>query len=1495
MGALHFEMTMDNSHYMRKIRESRQAILDSGKTAEMQMSKIDGMHKRMAMGIGAALGVQQIASFGRELINITGQFQVFEAVLTNTLQSPEKAKSSMGMLSEFAATTPFQVDELTGSFVKLANQGFTPTYQQMIKLGDLASSTGKGFGQLTEAIIDAQVGEFERLKEFGIRASKQGDKVTFTFKEQATQVDFTAASIREYMLSLGALEGVAGSNAKIAATLTGQMSNLQDGITNMMNKIGQSSEGALSGVLSSASYLVEHYEEVGRVLTLLVATYGTYRAALMLAVAQQKALAVIETVRGFNKLTIALRRSTQAQILLNNAVGANPYAKLAAIILGLGLAIWQGVEAATAFERELNKIADMEFSNANNEIDKLDKLKDALEETTEGSQNRREAIVALNSQFGSYFSNLLTEKSTVDDITTAYNEATTAINGKARAQALEKGHAKITEKYQDIQIESKDGLLGVLMGLTEDVEKKKEIRAGYSDYIKLLNERVGDEKDFEYKMGLVALDVFEEYYGSGDVVLNDFVEKERNRNVKSSSFYRYASAYSNAIAGERADKNKYNNDIDDIYNPSKFPTNEARINAEAITTKYNNELLTLKSKKLSKIEFNKESVELEKRKVEELIELYIKLGFTKDQAQQKAGGKGQEVVSTSIYGDSYRKAAKEWEIAKKALAAIKKDKDNFSDKARKDAVDAEAKAKKTFVALGGDTTSNTATESAYEKAITDQKRKNAAERHDIDKQRTDDKLKLIKLEYDEEMAAIQLLEDKARALATKEGQKFDNSSFVDARTVAGEVQTFKTEEVEKDRAKADVDAWNAHLAEYGTALQKEEAITKIYAQKILDAKNEGERLTLGKERDAELKAVKEPLNALLAQYQDHADKVKTIEENLEKDLVVLREGYANAKTPKERERIKGTIDTRELNAEFEIMQQQIDWSTLFSNLGSSSTTALKALKGNLESYVTSAGDKISPEIMQTIIEAMETLDTELVDRSPIESLLDGYQEYGVSLEKIKSAKEEIATLDKEGKKDTNEYAAATKSLTDAEKARAASISKMSQGANEIGEKGREVVGVAGQICDTLGNLGVSVPEALTGAIDGLGSVFGALESIDLAKPFSIVTGAIGVVTGVIDTVASLFGGSNEISEGVFDHYDKLMSTLDDVIAKQKELIGGMSGEEAVAQTQKSIELVEKQIEASQNLGKDFLASGASWRSHSEGYKLNKSLKAYKSDFENIGIGGVIDGNISKLFDLSAEQLQTIKNEIPAAWASLDDNTRGYLQSVIDGNEEITELINAQNEALTGISFDSAKSELESFLNNADATFEDVADSFESNMMTAINRVIASGLDDDLQQWYENFAKAMENDGLSEQEREDLQKQYEDIYKNALEEREAAYEIAGVDPETEEDKREGSSKGGMATASQDSVDENNGRLTSIHGLIFDMSDSQKQQLALNIANLPKLQHLGTMNSHLATISENTAYCRHLEAMGQNMGQLQSDMSAVKLTMSDIQMNGLRMKR
>jgi hypothetical protein len=157
---------------------------------------------------------------------------------------------------EFASKTPFQVNELTDAFVKLANRGFRPTLAEMTSLGDLASSTGKSFDQLTEAALDAMTGEFERLKEFGIRASSEGDRVKFTFKGVTTEVQKTDAAIQDYLISLGQAEGVSGSMAAISETVGGQISNLEDNFTQLQLAIGSSSSGLISSVLQLSNLIL---------------------------------------------------------------------------------------------------------------------------------------------------------------------------------------------------------------------------------------------------------------------------------------------------------------------------------------------------------------------------------------------------------------------------------------------------------------------------------------------------------------------------------------------------------------------------------------------------------------------------------------------------------------------------------------------------------------------------------------------------------------------------------------------------------------------------------------------------------------------------------------------------------------------------------------------------------------------------------------------------------------------------------------------------------------------------------------------------------------------------------------------------------------------------------------------------------------------------------------------------------------------------------------
>ena len=206
--------------------------------------------------MGGLFAADMLLNFGKAVIATTAEFQKMEAVLATTLGSKSAAKVAMDQIVDFASKTPFQVAELTDSFVKLANRGFKPTFDQMTSLGDLASSTGKSFDQLTEAALDAMTGEFERLKEFGIRASSEGDKVKFTFKGVTTEVQKTDEAIKDYLISLGNAEGVSGSMAAISATVGGQISNLEDNFSQLQLAIGSSSSGLISSFLDLSNTIL---------------------------------------------------------------------------------------------------------------------------------------------------------------------------------------------------------------------------------------------------------------------------------------------------------------------------------------------------------------------------------------------------------------------------------------------------------------------------------------------------------------------------------------------------------------------------------------------------------------------------------------------------------------------------------------------------------------------------------------------------------------------------------------------------------------------------------------------------------------------------------------------------------------------------------------------------------------------------------------------------------------------------------------------------------------------------------------------------------------------------------------------------------------------------------------------------------------------------------------------------------------------------------------
>jgi len=379
-GSLEFDAYFDNTRLNSTALIAERRIRGLSDTAVSEGKRMEGSFDGVTKSLAAIGGTAFLGMIGKEILDTTAKFEKFGIVLKNTLGETE-GQEALDMIANFAATTPFQLDEVTGAFIKMANQGFVPTQSELVKLGDLASSTGKSFDQLGEALLDAQTGQFERLKEFGIKASKNGDNVTFSFKEQETTVKNTNSAIQAYILSLGELEGIQGANEKISKSLTGQISNLQDKLAAMYNEIGSSNDGLLYGSVQGAAALIENYEVIGDVLIGLIATYGAYKAAVIVSnavsilqrdIAFQQILANIGNTGTTITLTtaeglaaVAKSRLTAAQLALNKSMLANPYVLAITALVALAVVIYDVTSAQSEAE-----IAQRRFTDAVEESNK---------------------------------------------------------------------------------------------------------------------------------------------------------------------------------------------------------------------------------------------------------------------------------------------------------------------------------------------------------------------------------------------------------------------------------------------------------------------------------------------------------------------------------------------------------------------------------------------------------------------------------------------------------------------------------------------------------------------------------------------------------------------------------------------------------------------------------------------------------------------------------------------------------------------------------------------------------------------------------------------------------------------------------------------------------------------------------------------------------------------------------------------------------------------
>jgi hypothetical protein len=224
---------------LRNVRAGVRRLDQASKAYTNTVRRQVGQSNQLVSTITKLAGAFSVALLARNVLNTAVAFEKYETALNTVLGSSERAKKAMDWIVEFTATTPFELQQVTNEFVNLSARGFEATKYLRV-LGDTASSMGKTLNQAVEAFTDAATGEFERLKEFGIRARVEGDMVTLTWvqngQEMQKAVQKTQSAITQALSEIwsGRFEG---GMERFMQTFAGLRSNLKDMLTLILQDV----------------------------------------------------------------------------------------------------------------------------------------------------------------------------------------------------------------------------------------------------------------------------------------------------------------------------------------------------------------------------------------------------------------------------------------------------------------------------------------------------------------------------------------------------------------------------------------------------------------------------------------------------------------------------------------------------------------------------------------------------------------------------------------------------------------------------------------------------------------------------------------------------------------------------------------------------------------------------------------------------------------------------------------------------------------------------------------------------------------------------------------------------------------------------------------------------------------------------------------------------------------------------------------------------------
>lgn len=1423
-GKLYYGLGLDNNQLRADAAESRNILKSIGQTAVQEGNNIDATFNRIGKTIVGVFAANKLKEFAAQVVNVRGEMQKLEIAFDTMIGNKKEADALMSQLIKTAATTPFGMSDIANAAKQLLAYGVETEKinDTLIRLGDIAAGLsipigdlaylygttmvqGRMYTQDLNQFLGRGIPIAEELADIlGVTESKVRDLVT-EGKVGFPEVEQAIINLTNEGSKFGGLMEAQ------SATIAGRISNIEDTIEQMFNRIGQSTEGIIGTSLDIVSSLVENWETVGKILLTVIATYGTYKAAILAVAAAHKISAIWGNVSAFLSLTKSIKGAKDAMLLFNMAVKANPLGLVLSIVAAAATAFsvfrTKTDEAAEA-QAELNK-------NIEDEIKKLDSVYKSINKAKQGSEERKKAIDQFNSDYGQYLSNLLSEKSTIEDISNAYYEA--------KKSLVEFQIAKSKDNFLKEPIED----------LTTATRK---FYAQLGDWTKELD-TPEQQARFTAYVDQILDDVKNGGYFSIEKIYDAFRAAQAKNNYANVDAWKDAFRAGNETFGE--------SNIDIIDRVGGLDVNDVDFlgksiqrlqgvltNAESDFEKFSSTYTDIVSPKTSGDETTKF-----KSFSEQVEEARLLVSSLTGELNALRAGQGENIPDFAQAIEDKEKQLKDAQNKLNTLLGIDPKQ----------------------IKLDGDKAAKAFSE--YEKIILAANEQLASEEIQLQRNKIEDKIALIEFDRQQTIAAIEKTRAEALKAWTDSGKdagSFDGSIFQDLINAANLQAAFDTDNVISEQAKKEREELDALLQQFRTYEQQRADIIAEYNDKIVRLREAGEN----EAAEVAEKRRDEALTALAQSMMEESDLwVRLFEDASKKTVSQIEEIISE--TESLLNYLKG--DTVEIPVK----------------IGKDGKEAPILPKEQLDKL------KGTPDIIKDIQNAIKRLKGEIGSKSPFKQFTNDIND---AIDQIKA-----------GGKDN-----------------------IGAGIMNIGNAVNTIAPHVKQFGDDLSNIfgDSSIGENIGILTDTLTGVGTAAAGVGQIMTGDILGGITSVVSGIA-SISGLFKDNEEQLRAAANAAREYETALKEIgLSKRYDIFETIFGTDKEGKFQEAKNIysetfrdIQKQISDIQNRTKTFFGIvfanpiTATFDGRSKWNKFwgsgNHKIKNYVFDInEYINTDG----------SLKLEELQAWYD---AYQGGLDDSEKKILQDLIANGKAYEEAIQVMKD-------------------HVEQLWGDLASSIADNMIDAFLEVgdAAANLENIVGDVAKNMAKSMIESLLIEDIfNEDLQNKLLDLLKkgdnvsanNLIEDAiksagELAPIIEGIITSlgiTSDATRNGTaSQKGIATASQDTVDELNGRFTAIQSHTFDIrkavnsiAASQAYDFSRIEVNTDRLQTIdanvfgireGTnilvansarMLEHLAGIETNTD---RLHAIDANITEMRSGLNSLRHSVDDIALKGIKLR-